>query len=55
MTSLDELPELAPYLPDLADMDDLDGLDGMEAALGAQSTTPDVGSGTEPDGEPDPA
>lgn len=49
--SIDELPELAPYLPDLADMDDMDG---MEAALEAQSTTPDEGPSTEPDGGTEP-
>jgi segregation and condensation protein B len=49
--SIEDLPELAPYLPDLADMDDMDG---MEAALVAESTTPDEGPSTEPDGGTEP-
>ena len=49
--SIEDLPELAPYLPDLADMEDMDG---MEAALVAESTTPDEGPSTEPDGGTEP-
>ena len=52
--SIDELPELAPYLPDLADLADMDDMDGMEAVLVAESTTPDEGPSTEPDGGTEP-
>ena len=52
VTTIDELPELAPYLPDLADMDDMDG---MEAAIVAQSQTPEEGPSTEPDGGTEPS